>query len=113
MSGPAFGQWLKARRQQHDLTQQALADQLDCSVATIRKIESGQRRPSRQLVTQLGAVLQLPIDEVGVLCRAARGNGHADPSNDQLLHAEPGPLKHSVLPTPSGARQTVRPLLNL
>src|SRR4051794_11006743 len=41
----SFGRWLKQSRHALDLTQEALAEQIGCSVQTIRKIESGERRP--------------------------------------------------------------------
>ena len=48
-----FGQWLKQRRHELDLTQEAVAEAASCSIETIRKIESGQRRPSRQMAEVL------------------------------------------------------------
>jgi predicted ATPase/DNA-binding XRE family transcriptional regulator len=58
--GAGFGQWLKARRRALDLTQRALAQQAGCSPETIKKIEAGRLRPSRQLAGLLVARLQLP-----------------------------------------------------
>ncbi len=49
----AFGAWLKQRRRLLDLTQEALAAQIGCSVEAIRKLEGGSRRPSRQIVQRL------------------------------------------------------------
>ncbi len=40
-----FGEWLKRRRKQLDLTQAELAELACCSVFALRKIEAGQRRP--------------------------------------------------------------------
>ena len=45
----SFGRLLKRLRKTHDLTQEALAQQAYCDVYTIKKIEQGVRRPSRQL----------------------------------------------------------------
>jgi transcriptional regulator with XRE-family HTH domain len=42
-----FGHWIRRRRKALDLTQEALAQRVGCSVATIRKIETGSRRPSQ------------------------------------------------------------------
>lgn len=41
-----FGDWLKRRRQGLDLTQAELAERAGCSVFALRKIETGERRPS-------------------------------------------------------------------
>ena len=55
-----FGQWLKQRRRLLDLTQQDLAQAVGCSVASIRKYEAGERRPSRQIAERLATQLQIP-----------------------------------------------------
>ncbi|MDQ6695655.1 MAG: tetratricopeptide repeat protein [Chloroflexota bacterium] len=73
-----FGQWLKLHRQSLDLTQEALAEAVDYSVQTIRKIESGERRPSRQIAERLAHALSVPPSEHEafiLLARAARGGG--------------------------------------
>jgi DNA-binding XRE family transcriptional regulator len=44
-----FGDWLQAQRRANDLTQSELAQQVYCAAITIRKIEAGDLRPSRQL----------------------------------------------------------------
>jgi transcriptional regulator with XRE-family HTH domain len=41
-----FGDWLKVRRRQLDLTQKALAYEAGCGLGTLRKLENGSRRPS-------------------------------------------------------------------
>src|SRR5262245_15041281 len=48
-SDTSFGLWLRRRRKALDLTQDALAARVGCSVATIRKIEADERRPSHQI----------------------------------------------------------------
>jgi DNA-binding XRE family transcriptional regulator len=53
-----FGEWLKRRRQELDLTQEQLAKSASCSVFAIRKIEMGERRPSKQLAELLGKSLK-------------------------------------------------------
>ena len=58
-----FGSWLRRRRRAVDMTQEALADCAACSVVTIRKMESDERRPSRQLAGLLADCLQIPADE--------------------------------------------------
>ena len=59
----SFGSWLRRRRRVLDLTQEALADCAACSVVTIRKLESDERRPSRQLAGLLADCLQIPDGE--------------------------------------------------
>ncbi len=54
---PPFAAWLRAQRTQHDLTQEALAEQVGCSVDMIRKLESATRQPSATLRRQLVACL--------------------------------------------------------
>ncbi|MBK6561992.1 MAG: helix-turn-helix transcriptional regulator [Dehalococcoidia bacterium] len=50
-----FGEWLKRRRQNLDLTQAKLAERCaGCTVFALRKIESGERRPSKQLAGAVG-----------------------------------------------------------
>lgn len=59
-----FGAWLKQRRKTLDLTQQALADLAHCSIVSIRKIESGDLTPSKQLAEALAMVLKIdPADQ--------------------------------------------------
>lgn len=45
----SFGYLVRRRRKALDTTQAELAQRLGCSLATIRKIESDSRRPSRQM----------------------------------------------------------------
>lgn len=71
--GASFGAWLKRRRKALDLTQEALAAQVGCSVATIQKIESDERRPSRQIADLLAQQLAIPPDERATFTKVARG----------------------------------------
>ena len=57
---PSFGAWLKRRRKALDLTQDALAQLVGCSVVSIRKFEGDTQRPSRQLAELLVVQLQIP-----------------------------------------------------
>jgi predicted ATPase/DNA-binding XRE family transcriptional regulator len=89
-----FGEWLRARRKEFGYTQEELADMVGCSPATIRKIESGDRRPSRQMAELLAEYLEVPQEDRASFIRMARsepggpvtalrpgsfgnGNGHA------------------------------------
>lgn len=68
-----FGPWLKQRRLERDLTQEELAERLGYSVETIRKLEAGRRRPSRQLAELVVEWLELPAAERESFTRFARG----------------------------------------
>jgi transcriptional regulator with XRE-family HTH domain len=52
-----FGPWLKQLRTSRDLTQEELATQVGCAVETIRKLEAGVRRPSKEIAHRLAEVL--------------------------------------------------------
>lgn len=63
MNLPAsFGLWLKERRKQLGLTQAGLAGCVGCTTVTIRKIEAGERRPSRQVAGLLATCLHVPVE---------------------------------------------------
>lgn len=103
----SFGRWVKRRRRALDLTQAELARRAGCSVFALRKIESEERRPSRQLAGLLAQSLGIPPDEQPTFVRVARGELSAErlgvPS--LLISGEPpyaprALLPHSTLPTP-------------
>jgi predicted ATPase/transcriptional regulator with XRE-family HTH domain len=68
----SFGRLLRRLRKTRDLTQEALAQQAYCAVDTIKKIEAGVRRPSRQLAAQFADCLELEGDERTAFLAAAR-----------------------------------------
>jgi predicted ATPase/transcriptional regulator with XRE-family HTH domain len=68
-----FGEWLKVRRKALDLTQSELAQRAGCSVSALRKIESGERRPSKQLAGLLAKALEIPGQDQQIFLRVARG----------------------------------------
>jgi len=74
----SFGAWLKRRRQAVGLTQDELARRVGCAVATIRKIESDERRPSLQIAELLADHLGLPEQDRERFLRVARGRPFAD-----------------------------------
>ena len=59
-----FGAQVRSRREHLGLTRAQLAHTVGCAVVTLRKIESGERRPSRQLADLLVRHLQLPLKDV-------------------------------------------------
>lgn len=70
----SFGEWLKSRRKALDLTQEELAQRSGCSIFALRKIESGVRRPSKQLAGLLAISLQIPPEDHQTFIQVARGN---------------------------------------
>ncbi len=68
----SFGYWVRRRRKALDLTQDALAQQVACSVMTIRKIEGDVRRPSRQIAERLAECLEIPAHQRLPFIKAAR-----------------------------------------
>ncbi|MBV9791605.1 MAG: helix-turn-helix transcriptional regulator [Chloroflexi bacterium] len=69
----AFGAWIKQRRRALDLTQRMLAQRVGYALSTIRKIESGVLRPSRQVAEQLADALQIEAKQRSHFLHAARG----------------------------------------
>jgi predicted ATPase/transcriptional regulator with XRE-family HTH domain len=69
----SFGEWIKRRRKELDLTQAELAQRASCSLPALRKIEAGERRPSKQLAGLLAKSLEIPSEDQTAFIRAARG----------------------------------------
>ena len=69
----AFGSWLKQRRLFLGLSQKELALRVGCSPALIRKIEAGERRPSRQIAGLLVKPLEISEAESAAFLQFARG----------------------------------------
>jgi predicted ATPase/transcriptional regulator with XRE-family HTH domain len=68
----SFGNWIKRRRKTLDLTQQELAQRVGCSISLIFKIESDERRPSRQIADLLATHLEIPSDQRALFLKVAR-----------------------------------------
>ena len=69
----SFGFWLEKRRKALDLTREELAQKVGCSISTLRKIESDERRPSKQLAELMADMLDIRTDERATFLRIARG----------------------------------------
>lgn len=67
-----FRVWLKQRRYECGFTQEELGELVGYAGQTIRKIESGQRRPSPQLAVKLAQILQIAPEEQAAWSAAAR-----------------------------------------
>ncbi|NTU83121.1 MAG: helix-turn-helix transcriptional regulator [Chloroflexales bacterium] len=72
MSHRSLGDWMRCQRSLRDRTQEALAEEVGCSVQTIRAFESGRRRPSRPMAQRLASVLAIPPDDREAFLSAAR-----------------------------------------
>jgi predicted ATPase/DNA-binding XRE family transcriptional regulator len=90
---PAFGRWVRARRATRDLTQDALAREVGCARSTIKKIEIGALRPSRQVAALLADRLGVPPEEREAWMHAAR-------SSAELPAPLPVRAPAAVLPAP-------------
>lgn len=95
----SFGYWMSRRRKALDLTQQALADLVGYSVATLKKIEADERRPSRQMAERLADYLGIPDDQRGIFIECARG----------LQSMDRMPLTRAPLPAPNAPRPSNLP----
>ncbi len=99
-ANPSFGLWLRRRRRALDLTQEALAQRVGCAAVTIRKIETDERRPSRQVAERLAEALDLGPGERAGFVRASR----AEFSSERL------PSPDHARPSGADPRQSAAPL---
>ena len=83
----SFGLWLQKRRKALDLTREELAEKIGCSVSALRKIETDERHPSKQLAELLARALDIPADERSIFIKIAR----EELSVDKLLLPHPLP----------------------
>lgn len=107
-----FGEWIKLRRRALDLTQEELGRRAGCTVFALRKIESGERRPSKQLAELLATPLQIPSKDRSTFIKVARGELSVDRLNlvDPLpapipdlgiMNKKPDPSRGEDLPVPT------------
>lgn len=102
----SFGEWLKERRKALDLTQEELSRHAGCSVFALRKIESGERRPSKQLAALLADALQISDEDKPTFIRVARGDLtlgrlHTSHPDSQLASSPSKPAPHHLPLPPS------------
>jgi transcriptional regulator with XRE-family HTH domain len=65
--GPTFGEAIRARRRQLDMTQQDVARRVKTSTPYIGHLEAGKRHPSDRVVSRLAEVLGLEGRELFLL----------------------------------------------
>jgi transcriptional regulator with XRE-family HTH domain len=82
-----FGQVIRERRRQLDLTQEEVARRIRTSTPYVGHLESGKRHPSDKIVTRLAEVLGLDRRELFFL---------ANPRAQALLSPEGGSESHSA-----------------
>ncbi len=75
-NAPTFGDWLRHQRQERGVTQDELAEQLGFSVAMLRKLEAGERRPSGPSAELLADYFRIPADEWAAFVAFARTGPH-------------------------------------
>jgi non-specific serine/threonine protein kinase len=103
-----FGAWLKRRRRALDMTQRDLADRVSCAIGTVRRLESDDLRPSRQVAERLADTLAIPATARASFVAFARDLGQTvafalppEPQPTALIHR----ATHASLP------QQLTPLL--
>src|SRR5688572_7523099 len=69
----SFGVWLRKQRRAFDLTRQAFADRVGCAEVTLRRIEAGTLKPSKELASILLEKLGIPEIERPGWISFARG----------------------------------------
>jgi len=94
----SFGEWLRRRRKVLDLTQSDLAERAGCSVSAIRKIESDERRPSREIADLLADVLKIEAKDRAAFVQVARGERRTDRLANLSLPVMPLPEPRPVPP---------------
>ncbi|MFN8568842.1 MAG: tetratricopeptide repeat protein [Kouleothrix sp.] len=95
----SFGAWLAARRRVLRLQRKELAGRVGCAVVTLQKIETDERRPSRQIAERLAEQLAIPPDERAIFIRVARGEVPVD----RLSLPKPSTAAPSNVPRPTNA----------
>lgn len=98
----SFGTWIKRRRKALDMTQHELAEKVGCSVSAIFKIESDERRPSRQIAGLLAMHLQIPPEQIDLFLKVARQEKAVDSMDALPALSQPQPVStsRSSLPVP-------------
>jgi predicted ATPase/DNA-binding XRE family transcriptional regulator len=106
-----FGEWLRKLRRARDLTQEELADRIGCSWETIRKMESGSRRPSKQMVELLADSLKLSPEDRTLFAQYARAEPGVVPSAPPAPAAATGHIPPSPLPVATNLVPPLTPLI--
>ena len=103
-----FGEWLQKQRKERNLTREEFSERVGCSVAMLRKIEDGERHPSKQIAELIASCLDIPSGERSTFVKVARGELRVDrlPTAIKLSVASINSRSTlPVLPTPMIGRQ--------
>ena len=84
---PNFGDVIRRRRRELDLTQEQVAARVKTSAPYVGHLESGKRHPSNKILTRLAEVLGLDRRELFFL---------ANPHTEALISIQPGMAEGSV-----------------
>jgi predicted ATPase/DNA-binding XRE family transcriptional regulator len=98
-----FGEWLQQQREHHRLTRKEFASRVGCSVATLRKIESGERRPSAQIAELIANCLGIPPTEQETFVRVARGELRVD----RISHLSDPTHPPNIIPAQTTSRNNL------
>src|SRR6266545_3487087 len=82
----SFGVWLRKQRRALDLTRQAFADQVGCAEVTLRRIEAGTLKPSKELASILLEKLGVPETKWPQWIAFARGLSGFPHQSNRLLN---------------------------
>lgn len=91
----SFGKWLRKQRRALDLSRQAFADQVGCAEVTLRRIEAGTLKPSRELAGIILEKLGISEAERSQWISFARGYSGFRPrttASHKLITNLPAPL---------------------
>jgi DNA-binding SARP family transcriptional activator/predicted ATPase/transcriptional regulator with XRE-family HTH domain len=110
----SFGKWLYKQRRTLDLTRKAFADQIGCAEVTLRRIEAGTLKPSKELASILIEKLGIPESERSQWVSFARGfTGFPLQSNQSLKKTEPHlPAPSMTFVGPKKEQSEIVPLIN-
>src|SRR5512147_2119747 len=98
-----FGEWLRQHRERLKLTREEFAGRVGCSVALLRKIEDGERRPSAQIAGLIASCLDISPEERSTFVRVARSElnvNRLSPALKPLATATSPRTNLPILPTP-------------
>ena len=93
-----FGLWLRKQRRFLDLTQKELAQRVGCALITIRKFESGERKPSKQIATRIADIFLIPQDERELFIEYARSEFDIILPSDHSKYSHPNQSQYPWRP---------------
>jgi ribosome-binding protein aMBF1 (putative translation factor) len=63
----SFGSWLRLKREAIAMTDEGLADRVDCTIATLHKLEDEESCLAAQIIERLAEILNtLPLEKSDV-----------------------------------------------